>query len=870
MSLFLVDLYSIIFKSFYAIPSLRTSKGYPTNAILGTLKSIIKIIKQFNVQNLIIVLDTGKKTFRNEIFPDYKANRLEAPDELKIQFSVITDLLKQLGFFLIEKEGLEADDLIFSISKKFNNQNIFIFSSDKDLYQLVSDKVKLISESKKGLIIIDENEVKNKFNVLPSQIVDFLALTGDSSDNIPGVKGIGPKTAADLLNEFLSLDNIYSSLDKIKSNSIKQKLIDGKDSAYLSKKLVELKYIDLNFDSSSFANLKLNLNNALEQLKELELFSVINDLKNLEFKDDLFQNNVIQSPEKNEEILNVEFPTFYFSLNSAVSLFNKIKNSKKYFFYSFYINNVENAIITDFNNYIIFKEPAQNFILKIFEQPNSKFIFFNTKEFIKKFISNISLEQFEKILKNSFDISIALFLLNSDNSNLSLIRIINQFYNKNIITNFNNEKNENSLIKFTQYLISHLNDIEEILSKKLEEFNLLKLYYEIELPLIIILFKMEQYGIKINYDYLLKIEQQIKNDIEEIKKEIYKYADNTINLNSPKQISELLFEKYNLPKLKKIKSGYCTDNEVLEELKSFHKLPELLLEYRNLTKLENTYIANFKELTQNQRIYTTFNQCGATTGRIISINPNLQNIPVEKEERYSIRKIFIADENCKFIISDYSQIELRILAHLSNDERMIEAFLNDEDIHIRTAKEIFGENIQVDNHIRRLAKTINFGIIYGMSAFKLGKDLNIPVSEAKKYIIRYFEKYNGIKKYFDEVKEFAKKNGYVETIFNRRRYIPQINDRNKNIREAAVRMAINMPVQGSAADILKLAMLKIFQELKKYRTKLLLTIHDELIFNSPLDEIQEVQQIIKNQMENVIKLRIPLKVKISIRDSWGE
>lgn len=912
MKIYILDLYSIIFKNYYAIQGLRNSKAFPTNAIFGTIKSILKIIREYKVENLIIVMDTGKKTFRQEIYSEYKSNRLEAPDDLKKQFPIIKDILAKLNFKLLELDGVEADDLIFSLVKKFYDDMIFIITSDKDLYQLINDNVKIITESKyTGINIIGRQESINKFGVSPEQMVDFLSLTGDSSDNIPGVAGIGPKRAIELLNQFGSLDNIYSSLDKIKSESVRKKIIEGKDSAYTSKKLIELKNVEINLDKSELKIRNYNFDSVMPILKELELSSIIKELIEL---NDFFQNQNITADAKYNNIAaaltdqqsetynkiessGVQHDLFTFnaginknsepaelaSFNAATYFFVQtdifkyadiFKNSKKIFLYVFNFEKKDILIVSDFVNYLIFKnisvDAIENYLRNYIFNFHNEIIFYNTKEFLKKYFYSITEEEYEILNKKIFDLSIAIYLIDSDEFNISLERIINKFLFKTVYINIDFKKSSFELVlKYYQYLIANLNEIKNILMQNLKEINGVEIYNEIEIPLSKILFFMEKEGIKIDKDYLCEIREKILNDINIVKSEIYKYSDSTLNLNSPKQLAELLFEKLNLPKLKKTKTGFSTDNEVLEQLKFFHPLPTLLLEYRTLTKLENTYISTLLELEKNGKIHTTFNQCITTTGRLSSSEPNLQNIPVQKEDKYSMRKIFISEEKSKLISADYSQIELRILAHLSGDEIMIEAFKNNEDIHLRTAKEIFGNAQIIDKKLRRIAKTVNFGIIYGMSAFRLSKDLSISRTEAENYISKYFDRYKTVKEYLNTIIEFARKNGYVETMFNRRRYIRDINDKNRNIREGAERMAINMPVQGTAADILKMAMIKLFNRLKPFKTKMILTVHDELVFNSADNEIEELSLIIKTEMENIVKLDVPLKVDLLISKTWG-
>lgn len=958
MKIFIIDLYSVIFKSYYAIKSLTNSTGFPTNAIFGTVKTILKIIKNFDPDNLIIVADSGKKTFRNDIYKDYKANRLEAPDDLKLQFPVIKEILMQMNFYLLEKEDYEADDLIYSLAKDFSSksQEIMIYTSDKDLYQLTNENVKIISESKsKGTVISGHEETKEKFGVYPKQILDFLALTGDTSDNIPGVKGIGPKTAGKLLSEFDNIDDIYKSIDKIKNDNLKNKLLNGKDNAFLSRNLAMLRYVDLSNQINIDQLKQYNLSNGIEILKKYELNSIIKEiLPSTNY--DLFN-----LPDNNDEVqkdfLEDFNPDIYYVNSFLEDTNNSLLNNSYLFCYSVQIHKNTYIIMSDFKKYVVIKcedelENANananaNINANLYENPNTnvtananansnantnatakesatakenatansnmptttnvtanantnpntnknsntntidneiikrritnlilnsnKLLFYNTKHFLRYYVENLSSFQIESILNKSFDILLSTYLIDSDESPIALERLINKYNNKKYYYDIQNKKTPTEkIIKYYCYLIKEMSTIEKELQNELNKMYLEEVYNKIEYPLITILLKMEKDGICIDSTYLQKIHIKLLEDVESLTSDIIKYTGHNVNINSSKQLANVLFEKLNLPTVKKIKSGFSTDNEVLEKLADMHPLPKLLLEYRSLTKLINTYTANYLKFKKNNRIHTTFNQSITVTGRLSSSEPNLQNIPVQSDDTYSIRKIFVAEENCFLVSADYSQIELRVLAHLSEDENMINAFQNNEDIHTKTAKEIFGSLLPITPFQRRIAKTVNFAIIYGMGSYSLSKDLKITRKNADTYITTYFKRYPKIRQYLDSVIEFAQQNGYVQTMFGRKRFIKTINDKNKNIRSSAERMAINMPVQGTASDIMKLAMIEVFNRLKDYKTKMCLTVHDEIVFNVPKNELNDLKQIIIESMANVVKLKVPLKVDIKVGKNWSE
>ena len=782
--IYLVDGSSIVYRSFYAIGKLETSTGIQTNAILGFFNTLFKFLKEYKIRYIGIFFDLKEPTLRHKKFQDYKIKRKPMPDELSSQIPVIKEILQLIGIKYFEIPGYEADDIIATFTEKFKKQHkVFIITGDKDALQLLDKNVKIINPANSE--IKDIEYLKKKYNLTPEKITDLLALAGDTSDNIPGIPGIGEKTALKLLHQFSSLEELYENIEKVKSEKLKEKIIQNREIAFLSKELVKLhKNIDIEI---KFENLKISSPD-IGKLKEI--------FTRLEFKR-LKEQLYKIFPEIEKETISEE--KIAFSTGEIFEFNELVKNPENY--------------------------------KKSFENREVELYGFNLKSKLKD-LYNKKIEVKNKV----FDISLAEYLTG---------KVINDDIFKTV----------------------------EKYKKIIKDMKMEYLYYEIELPLIEVLIWMENNGIKVNIEYLNELSKNIGEKLEKLENQIFLEAGEMFNINSPQQLSKILFEKLKLPPKKKLKTTYSTDTNVLQELSNIHPLPKLLLQFRELSKLKSTYVDGLLPFVKNGRIHPTFNQISTATGRLSCSNPNLQNIPIRTEIGSKIRKAFICEDNHYLFSFDYNQIELRILAHFSLDKYLVEAFVNGKDIHQETAEILFPHNSLFSplrfkesdkKNLRRIAKTINFGVIYGISPYGLSRELNMPVEEASIFIKNYFEKFRGVKKYIEKTIKKVEKNGYVETIFGRRRYIPEIKSPNKNLKEFAKRAAINMPIQGTSADIIKLAMVKIYEEFKKsgLKSKMILQIHDELVFEVEKGEQEKVYKIVKNIMENCVKLDVPIKVDV--------
>ncbi|HPP86319.1 MAG TPA: DNA polymerase I [bacterium] len=871
--IFIIDSHSLIYKAYYAIQNLTDSKGNSTNAIYGFVKMLIKITETYKPEYLLAVFDISKKSFRTEIYSEYKATRKPTPADLIPQFSEIKNILKKMNVDVIELQNYEADDIIGTLVNKYKQQfEIFIFSSDKDLNQLIDDNVKILN-SKKGISeidVIDKQAFVEKYKIPLESFVDYLALIGDSSDNIPGVEGIGPKFAEKLINEFGSIDNIYANIDKIKPEALRNKLLKNKDNAYLSRQLVKINnQLNLNIELKKFEI--NNINAVLDDFKRLEFFSIIKELKLSDAAaDDTDKKNSVKS----EKLAD----GFKISEITGASQFDNLDIKKNFFVYIAKLNNNDVLYFVNSAN-IFYFAVNDNMLKKIYEFITANKIRicgYDLKILLKLFIQ-------QKLNINDliiFDYRISYSMLHKDEDIYSIIlklfsidinNIDNlEFENIDLFQKSITENLQKQICNFFKYYTA----LEDLLTAQLKETNQLELFENLEIPLLTIVAYMEFYGISVDKEYLLNLKKTVSSKVNEISANIYKELGEEINLNSPKQIADALYNKLGLIPQRKIKTGYSTDNETLLKLRHFHIVPELLLEYRKFTKILSGYILPLIEhIHSDGKIHCNFNQTGATTGRFSSNNPNLQNLPTTHSDILNIRRAFKSYSNKYLLVNaDYSQIELRIIAHLSNDEYMINAFINDEDIHTSTAKKIFDINdaAAVTQDMRRLAKTINFGVLYGMSAHSLAMETGLFHNQAKAFIDNYFNQFSSIKKYFDNLIFDAKKNGYVETLFKRRRYIPELLSKNKVVQQSGIRMAMNMPIQGTAADILKLAMLKTRELCDKYNAQCILTIHDELVFEIPKNSVNDFAVQLKQTMENIIKLNVPLKAEVNIASRLDE
>ncbi len=802
----LVDGNSTIYRAYFAIRGLSTSKGFPTNAIYGFVQTINKIEKEFKPNSISVAFDVAKKTFRNEIYKDYKAKRPPMPEDLVIQIPKIKEFLKLKGIPIWEFENYEADDLIATVAKEFSKKDkVLIVSSDKDLFQLINEDIMIYQAGKDK--IMAEKETEEKFGVLPSQIVDFLALMGDPSDNVPGVKGIGEKTAAKLLKEFKTIENIYESIDKITPASLKEKLIAGKEDAFLSKKLVILK------SDLKIQNLELNL-------KE----------------------------EKREELKNFYRELEFYSFLKEMETTIEIKEEKK----------GKSIFFKDNKIYYYEGEKVKEISVEEFKDFNEKIIIFQSKEIFKKFF-----EKDLEPLKNFEDIEIAYYLLDPDRGSIGLEEIISKYLNFKI-----SEREED--------ILKGLIILWEKLEEKLKSEGLMKIYEEIEKPLTQVLAKMEKDGVYIDVEVISYLSRQAEEKIRELENKIYKISGLEFNINSPKQLREILYEKLKCPppeiKTEK-KKELSTGEEALLQLKKMgYEIASLILEYREYFKLKSTYLDPLPKMRDREgRVHTTFKQTQTATGRLSSQNPNLQNIPIRSDFGGLIRKAFSSPEGRTLIVGDYSQIELRLLAHFCEDPALLQAFYDGKDIHSSTASYLYKiKEEDINQEMRRMAKTVNFGIIYGISPHGLAQNLGISREEAKEILEKYFKQFPKVKDFFNNLLEEVRKTLKVSTIFGRIRRIPEINSKNFNIRSNAERMAINAPLQGSAADIIKIAMINIYKELKeKFKeTELILQVHDELILETDIEKAEEIRNWVKEKMENVVKLKVPLIAKVAISKDW--
>lgn len=869
----LIDGSSLIFRAFYAIRNLTTKDGVFVNGVYGFLNMYYKALELINPTHIFVAFDKGSKTFRHNEFADYKGTRDNAPNEITYQFGILKDLLSSMNVNYLELDEYEADDIIGTIAKLAQKEGfeVDIFTGDRDYLQLVDDNI-LVYLTKKGISeikLMNTESILEEYDLSPKQLIDVKALQGDSSDNIPGVKGVGEKTALKLIQEYGNLENLYENIDNLKGK-LKENLVNEKDKAYLSRYLGEIFLrVPIERNIEDFEIKDVNYNEYLKKLEKLEFNSIINK----HFKD-IKKESTVKSNQ------NIDFEVINFS-----EIFEKIKNddeisikffSDKGYIYrkKFYI-----GIYSNFN-----KKPyiCKDFKLSDFEKfcnLDIKIIGYDIKEELFFALKN-NLE-----FKNYEDVMILEYLIDSNKGNYDILKVSNEFLNleildlKEMLGKGKNKKTffeleEDIIFKFISQNVFAISALYDIFIEKAKENNLISLYENVEKPLVKVLADMEKTGVLVDRNKIIELNEEYSKLAYLYEQKVYELAGEVFNLNSPKQLGVILFEKIGLPVVKKTKTGYSTDVEVLEKLSKKHEIADYILKYRSLNKLISTYLDGILEyIMDDGRVRTSFKQMITATGRLSSVDPNLQNIPIRSEEGKNIRKVFVADKNKVFIDADYSQIELRVLAHLSKDSVMIDSFKNDLDIHYKTASEVFGVPInEVTDNQRRSAKAVNFGIVYGISDYGLSKDLNITRNEARQYIDGYLNTYPSIKSYMEEIVNKAKKDGFVTTILDRKRYIPEINSKNFNIRSFGERIALNTPIQGSAADIIKLAMIKVYERLKieKVNAKLILQIHDELIVECEESEKETVKKILKNSMENVYKLDLPLKVDICEGRNWYE
>ena len=838
----LVDGNNLMFRSYFATlysgSTLRNKKGFPTNAIYGFVNMINKIISEEKPMYMAVAFDIGK-TFRHEKYDYYKGKRDNTPDELKEQFPIAKQILTAMNIKYFELQGYEADDIIGTFSKKCEQDDDFkalIVSSDKDLLQLITDQTEVKLLKTKDYIRMDYKTFYDTYGIEPIKMIDLKALMGDASDNIPGVKGIGEKTALKLLTTYGSLSSIYEHIDEIKG-SVKDKLIQDKDNAYMSYDIATIyKDVPLNVELEELAYIPKDKNELYKIYNELEFYSLIKESNNKEENSNNTEN--INYINKSKQEINDDIISLYIDLDN---------------------NNYHNANILGF---AIYNNSISSYI------PYTKD---TDLSFLNKKIYTYDYKRLYVSLKKNnltiptclFDTMIGAYLVNYN------IKDDISYLAKQMGYEIDNSSKENSEIDKAKFVYDTYNTLMDMMQKE----NVMTLYNDIEFPLVNVLAKMEMNGIKVEKEVLFEMKDEILKRIEEVSQIIYNMAGVEFNISSPKQLGDILFEKLGLPHAKKNKTGYSTDISVLEKLRDY-PIVEYIIEYRTLYKLYTTYIEGIlNSISSDGKIHTIYTQTVARTGRLSSIEPNLQNIPIRYELGRLIRKAFVPLDNSILMSCDYSQIELRVFAHLSKVPELVMAFVNDMDIHTKTAMDIFRvKEEEVTKDMRRKAKAVNFGILYGISSYGLSEDLNIKPKEAKEFINKYFETYPGVKEYMDKEIEEAKKNGYVKTIMNRKRIIEELRSSNHVVRSMGERMALNTPIQGSSADILKMAMIKIdkYFEDNNIKSTMLLQVHDELIFNVIKEEEEEVRKIVSNIMENIIKLDVPLKVSIEEGNNWYE
>ena len=862
----LVDGNNLLFRSFYATAYqgiiMRNSKGFPTNALYGFINMMNKIIKEEEPSYILVAFDKGK-TFRHDKYLEYKAGRMEMPDELRLQFPKAKEVLDAFGIKHFEIDNYEADDIIGTLAKKVDEEDEFIatiVSSDKDLLQLISDEVtvKLLKQS--GYIMMTREEFKNTYQVEPIRMIDLKALMGDSSDHIPGVKGIGEKTAISLLAKYGSLDELYNNIDSV-SGKTKEKLLADKDNAYMSYDLATIyRDVPIDFTLEDCKYKFINNDKLRTILEELEFHSLLKKLG-------LGESSVTKEAVKEEKTLTIkdisEFKIrdFAFYLETRGSIYSKSEvlgigiydGEAGYFISKDDILKYRDLFNSDACKYTY--DYKKNLV--VLNKYNIKFknVYFDTM--IATYLLDYVVKDDISFVANSFDYQLPVYedVYGTDKRPI--------------------EVSEEKLKEICCSKAQFIYETREKILKELSDDGELDLFTNIEMPLTEVLADMEITGVKVDVDYLDKVALELKAKLDEKEKEIYELAGSTFNIMSPMQLAKVLFEDLAIPYPKKVKDNkYSTSKDILDKIAFVHPIVEKILEYRTLAKLYTNYAVGLKEeVREDGRIHTIFTQTLTRTGRLSSISPNLQNIPARSEYSALIRKAFIPDLDSKMLSSDYSQVELRIFASMSKATNLINAFINEEDIHARTAADIFKVDIdKVTKDMRRTAKAVNFGILYGISSFGLSEDLGIDVKTAKKFIDDYLETYPGIRDF--QAKEIADAyaNGYVRTLMNRKRVIEELKNKNYMIRSSGERMALNTPIQGTAADILKKAMVEIFGEFKKrnLKSKMLIQVHDELVFNVLDSELDEVKEIVRDIMENTFKIDVPLKVDIEVGNNWYE
>ena len=899
--LFIIDGMAQIYRAHFAMITnpLTTKDGKHTSVIYGFLNMLFKIIRDEKPDYLVIAMDSKSKTFRHDLFTDYKANRQKMPDEISYQIPILKEIINYLGVELIEKPGYEADDIMGSLSKIAESIDIesYIVSGDKDMLQMVNDNIIVYSPGNrfKPTTKFQKDNVKEKMGVYPDRVIDLLSLIGDSSDNIPGVRGVGPKTAIKLIEEFDNIENILNNVDNIKNERIKNLIKDNIDDLILSKELVTIKSdMDINFSKDDYKFIQIkDKDNVIKMIKDYELSSIATSLEKLDLIKIKNEPKIIKKKDYHlilddkqldhaiKSIINAKIISFDLETTGVnpmtaeiVGLAISIDTDQGYYIPILFPNNIDTRIKPEINYKNIFKR-----IAPIFNCSKTLYLGQNIKYdilILKRYGIDVN--------GNMFDTMIAAHLIDPDRRSykMDLLSLDYLEYEMMPIEKLIGPKGKNQklmsdveLEKISYYACEDSDialQLFKIFSEELSKNNLNEIFNEIEIPTMKVLIDMEFEGINIDISFFEKLSVQIGEEIENISKNIFSYTDYKFNINSPKQLSEILFDQLKLTPIKK----RSTSVDVLEELKKQHPIAEELLKFRHFSKLKNTYLDAIPMHINptTKKVHTSFNQTIASTGRLSSTKPNLQNIPIRTKISREIRKGFVSSNLDSYLFAaDYSQVELRIMAHFSNENELIHSFKNNIDIHSRTAANIFKVKTEdVDFTQRRTAKVVNFSIMYGAGPFRLSQELDISLKEAKNIIEAYFDTYPGIKTFMENTLSNAREKGYVETLLGRRRYADGLTSSNMNIVKAEERACINMPIQGTAAELIKIAMINVHKKINeaKLKSKMILQIHDELLFDVPKNEIETLSNLVKYEMENAIKLKIPLKVDCDYGKNWFE
>ncbi len=893
-TLILIDGSALAYRSYFAFirTPLFNSRGENTSVTFGFLNSLFSLLNKYEPSHLAVVFDTAAPTHRHEIYKEYKSTRAKMPEDMADQLPRLHEVVKAMKIPLLMQDGVEADDIIGTLARRVaqDNYDVRILTSDKDFNQLVTDKIHLLKPQKTGseLEEIGPKEVEEKIGVPPEKVIDLMGLMGDSSDNIPGVPGVGPKTALKLIDQFGSMDEVLANVDQISARGVRTKVSENIENARLSKELVTI-LTDVDIDIN-LADLQR------QEPDEEELTKLLSDLEFHRFIKELFGEKDLQK-QKEAKKKEVEYLTVEDD-KTVKDIISRIKKRGEFTI------DTETTSLTPMNSDIvgisICLDEGSGWYLPLGHEKGNNLDLDKTLNLFKPVLEDEKIKKIGQNLKYdyqvlvnydvhmkgiAFDTMIAAYLNNPSSRQYNLGRLAMEHLNYTMqpITDLIGSGKKQlpfsvvPIDKATFYAVEDVDislRIKNVLEPMIEKAGMKKLFDEIEMPLVEVLAEVELAGVRIDSDFLNMLSDDMQTKIEQKLAEIYDYAGYEFNVNSTQQLQELLFVRLGLKPKRKTekKTGYSTDMQTLEELAKEHPLSKIILDYRQLSKLKSTYIDALPRLVNKRtgRVHTSFNQTIAATGRLSSSDPNLQNIPIRTEEGAQIRKAFVPrDEDHILLGADYSQIELRIMAHISGDEKMIEAFNNDQDIHSRTASEVYGVPIDnVDADMRRMAKTANFAVIYGVSAYGLSMQSDMTVSESKQFIDTYFARYPGIRNYMETTIEQARKDGFVSTLYGRRRFIPEINSRNRNVRQFAERTAINTPIQGTAADMIKVAMIEVYRKIRDMKSKMILQVHDELVFDVHKSELDDIRQIVKDTMESSVKLDVPVKVDMGTGENW--